>query len=115
MSSDQIRVVQSPAVRNILGLNGLRSSESIGPTCVWYNAAILSPGVFAFLLHETILPCSVPTINFVGIVLSYSNTVAHKAFFNSNFFDGSITKLSTGSSKPFFTSHQNTCPSELQV
>lgn len=33
-----------------------------------------SIGVFPFRLHEKTMPMSVPHMNFVGIVVSYSNT-----------------------------------------
>ena len=51
-----------------------------------YEATILSACVFAFRLQLTIVPCSVPTINLVGIVDSYSNVVQQSALAKSIFF-----------------------------
>lgn len=39
----------------------------MGPRCPLYVHTIFSAGVFALRLHETTRPCSVPTMNLVGL------------------------------------------------
>lgn len=39
----------------------------MGPWCPLYVHTIFSGGVFALRLHETTRPCSVPTMNLVGL------------------------------------------------
>ena len=54
----------------------------------------MSWAVFAFRLHVIIVPCSVPTMNLVGIVGSYSRHTAPRAKLNpckSLFGDGYLT------------------------
>lgn len=64
-------------------------------------------GFLAFLLKSTTEPCSVPTWNFVGMVLSYSRDTAPQSR-PSSF--GSMYSVSVGSDS-LRTSQNRTCPS----
>jgi len=68
MSSLQIRAFQSPTLRKFLGKNGFLCREYTGPRWPGYMATIFSAGVLAFLLHAITVPCSEPTMNFVGCI-----------------------------------------------
>lgn len=60
---------------------------------------IFSIGVFPLRLHTKTIPTSVPHINFVGIVVSYSKTVTpyDRETTWSSLLTGSIKRLSNGS------------------
>lgn len=124
-SSDQIRAVQSPTVRKFFKKLGFRAIEHTGPRCVdilhlkttelflmdyyivkWMNILlvhtrklIFSIGDLPLRLHTKTIPTSVPHMNFVGIVVSYSKTVTPNDRDTnwSSVLIGSISKRSNGS------------------
>lgn len=79
-SSAHIRQLQSPTVKKFLTKAVLRCKANTGPKWAWYRAIIFSMGFLPFLLPEITIPCSVPTMNLVGIVDSYSRQDAPSAF-----------------------------------
>lgn len=120
-SSDQIRAVQSPTVRKFFRKLGFLEIEQTGPKCVfiWNHnkeelewklkrnlivekltlKLIFSLGVFPLRLHTNTIPTSVPHMNFVGIVVSYSKTVTpyDREMSWSSVLIGSISNFSNGS------------------
>ena len=74
-------------------------------------ATILSFADLAFLLHDKTEPCSVPTMNLVGMVGSYSRETPPNGRDDSLMF-GISFRDSVGSPS-LRMSHQNTCPSVL--
>ena len=71
---------------------------------------IRSEELFAFLLQANTFPCSVPTMNLVGMVGSYSRQEAPWAFSvlpSSSFTRGSSTSRSSGELN-FRMSHHRT-------
>lgn len=83
---------------------------------------IFSIGDFPLRLHTNTIPTSVPHINFVGIVVSYSRTVTpyERDTICSSVFNGSIKSLSSGSlnfrvSHLWSRSRKDSFKSELQA
>lgn len=105
-SSEKIRAHQSPMVKKIFRNAGFLCTASTGPKWAWNFIVIFSIGVFPLRLQDMTYPCSVPTINLVVMVGSYSRDEAPDAFDKdwSSGFVGSSMRVSVGSDN-FRVSH----------